>query len=122
MLVPVSPVRTGRGTRLLQLVQPVPSNLALNADRVQAVYRDYQELSLGRTGLTHLRDDLDVDASCLPCLAIAIAYVWRGGCRRRLSRFSPKVHQAVAAGDFTPRQAIYSRAGNSVSWPGQPSR
>ena len=37
--------------RFLQLTQPVPPTLAHNADAVQRAYREYQEKSLGRTGL-----------------------------------------------------------------------
>jgi nitrogen fixation/metabolism regulation signal transduction histidine kinase len=37
--------------RYLQLIQPVPSSIAANAEALQNGYRDYQELSLSRTGL-----------------------------------------------------------------------
>lgn len=37
--------------RLLQLIQPVPPSIAANAEALQNGYRDYQELSLARTGL-----------------------------------------------------------------------
>jgi nitrogen fixation/metabolism regulation signal transduction histidine kinase len=39
---------------MLQLLQPVPRQLAKDAERVQAGYQDYQELSLSRQGLTRL--------------------------------------------------------------------
>ena len=109
VLVPVSPVGLGQETRLLQLVQPVPSNLALNADRVQAVYRDYQELSLGRAGLTRIYA-MTLTLTVLLALftAIAIAYVLARRLSAPLSILAEGT-QAVAAGDFTPRQAIYSR-------------
>jgi nitrogen fixation/metabolism regulation signal transduction histidine kinase len=54
VLVTVMPPGLGVETRILQLVEPVPSSLALNADSVQTVYADYQELSLGREGLTRI--------------------------------------------------------------------
>ncbi len=38
-------------TRLLQLIQPVPSSIAANAEALQNGYREYQELSLARQGL-----------------------------------------------------------------------
>ena len=38
-------------TRLLQLIQPVPPSIAANAEALQNGYRDYQELSLARSGL-----------------------------------------------------------------------
>ncbi len=37
--------------RLLQLIQPVPPSIAANAEALQSGYRDYQELSLARSGL-----------------------------------------------------------------------
>ena len=37
--------------RYLQLIQPVPSSIAANAEALQNGYRDYQELSLSRSGL-----------------------------------------------------------------------
>ncbi len=37
--------------RYLQLIHPVPSSIAANAEALQNGYRDYQELSLSRSGL-----------------------------------------------------------------------
>ena len=109
VMVPVAPVGLGQETRILQLIQPVPSNLALNADRVQVVYRDYQELSLGRQGLTRIYA-MTLTLTVLLALftAIAIAYVLARRLSAPLSILAEGT-QAVAAGDFTPRQAIYSR-------------
>ena len=109
VLVPVSPVGLGMETRILQLTQPVPANLALNADRVQQVYRDYQELSLGREGLTRIYA-MTLTLTVLLALfaAIAIAFILARRLSAPLSILAEGT-QAVAAGDFTPRQAIYSR-------------
>lgn len=109
VLVPVSSVGLGMETRILQLTQPVPSSLALNAERVQAVYRDYQELSLGRQGLTRIYA-MTLTLTVLLALftAIAMAYVLARRLSAPLSILAEGT-QAVAAGDFTPRQAIYSR-------------
>jgi nitrogen fixation/metabolism regulation signal transduction histidine kinase len=38
-------------THFLQLIQPVPSSIAANAEALQNGYREYQELSLARQGL-----------------------------------------------------------------------
>lgn len=46
VLIPVSPLGLASEPRILQLTQPVPANLTQNAESVEAVYRDYQELSL----------------------------------------------------------------------------
>jgi nitrogen fixation/metabolism regulation signal transduction histidine kinase len=109
VLVPVMSVGLGREDRILQLTQPVPSSLALNADRVQGVYRDYQELSLGRQGLTRIYA-MTLTLTVLLALftAIAMAFVLARRLSAPLSILAEGT-QAVAAGDFTPRQAIYSR-------------
>ena len=109
VLVPVSPFGLGGETRVLQLTQPVPAGLASNADRVQDVYRDYQELSLGRQGLTRIYA-MTLTLAVLLALftAIAMAFVLARRLSAPLSILAEGT-QAVAAGDFTPRQAIYSR-------------
>ncbi len=109
VLVPVIPSGLGMETRLLQLTQPVPNALALNAARVQDVYRDYQELSLGRQGLTRIYA-MTLTLTVLLALftAIAMSFVLARRLSAPLSILAEGT-QAVAAGDFTPRQAIYSR-------------
>ena len=109
VLVPVTPLGLGMETRILQLTQQVPANLALNAERVQQVYRDYQELSLGRDGLTQIYA-MTLTLTVLLALfaAIAIAFILARRLSAPLSILAEGT-QAVAAGDFTPRQAIYSR-------------
>jgi len=109
VLVPVIPSGLGMETRILQLTQPVPSALALNAERVQDVYRDYQELSLGRQGLTRIYA-MTLTLTVLLALftAIAISFLLARRLSAPLSILAEGT-QAVASGDFTPRQAIYSR-------------
>ena len=109
VMVPVAPLSIGKETRILQLTQPVPDALAHNAERVQAVYRDYQELSLGREGLTRIYA-MTLTLTVLLALftAIATAFVLARKLSAPLSILAEGT-QAVAAGDFTPRQAIYSR-------------
>ena len=109
VLAPVVPNGLGMETRLLQLTQSVPAGLALNAERVQNVYRDYQELSLGRQGLTRIYA-MTLTLTVLLALftAIAMAFVLARRLSAPLSILAEGT-QAVAAGDFTPRQAIYSR-------------
>ncbi len=109
VLVPVVPSGLGQETRILQLAQNVPTGLAVNAERVQEVYRDYQELSLGREGLTRIYA-MTLTLTVLLALfaAIAMAFVFARSLSAPLSILAEGT-QAVAAGDFTPRQAIYSR-------------
>ena len=109
VFVPVLPAGLGMETRILQLIQAVPSGLAGNAERVQEVYRDYQELSLGRQGLTRIYA-MTLTLTVLLALftAIAMAFVLARRLSAPLSILAEGT-QAVAAGDFTPRQTIYSR-------------
>ncbi|MBI4755651.1 MAG: HAMP domain-containing protein [Betaproteobacteria bacterium] len=108
-LVPVSGRDFGAEARVLQLLQPVPTALAQSAESVQAVYRDYEELSLARLGLKRLYS-LTLTLTLLLALlgAIAVAFV----ISRRFS--APLVilaegAQAVAQGDFSPRQVLPAR-------------
>jgi nitrogen fixation/metabolism regulation signal transduction histidine kinase len=109
VLVAVSPPGLGVETRILQLTDPVPTSLALNADSVQTVYADYQELSLGREGLTRIYA-MTLTLTVLLALftAIALAFVLARRLSAPLSILAEGT-QAVAAGDYTPRQAVYSR-------------
>ena len=109
VLVPVRPESLLNELRILQLTQPVPSNLTQSAESVQAVYRDYQELSLGREGLTRI---YAMTLTLTMLLALFAAFALAFVLARRLSAplsILAEGTQAVAAGDFTPRQAIYSR-------------
>ena len=94
--------------RILQLIHPVPESLAHDAEAVQGVYRDYQELQLARQGLTRIYA-LTLTLTLLVALfgAFALAYVMA----RRLAAplyILAEGTQAVAQGDFSPRQAVYS--------------
>ncbi len=108
VLVPVTSREVFEEPRILQLIQPVPESLAHDADAVQAVYRDYQELQLARNGLTRIYA-LTLTLTMLVALfaAFGLAYFMA----RRLSAplyILAEGTQAVAQGDFSPRQAIYS--------------
>ena len=95
--------------RILQVIQPVPPALAQDAEAVQAVYRDYQELQLARQGLTRIYA-LTLTLTVLVALfaAFALAFVMTRRLSAPLSILAEGT-QAVAQGDFTPRQAVYSR-------------
>lgn len=54
VLVPISGEHVRGERRLLQLIQPVPQQFSADAETVQSVYRDYQELTLSRLGLRRL--------------------------------------------------------------------
>lgn len=108
VLVPVSARDVFEEPRILQLTNPVPPGLAHDAEAVQGVYRDYQELQLAREGLTRIYA-LTLTLTVLVALfgAFALAYLMA----RRLAAplyILAEGTQAVAQGDFSPRQAIYS--------------
>ncbi|ADE10254.1 sensor histidine kinase [Sideroxydans lithotrophicus] len=54
VLIPMKSTLWKEGQRTLQFMQLVPKQIAADAETVQDVYRDYQELSLSRLGLKRL--------------------------------------------------------------------
>jgi nitrogen fixation/metabolism regulation signal transduction histidine kinase len=111
-LVVLAPVASGSlagETRVLQLVRAVPAGIARSAESVQAVHRDYQELSLARSGLRRIFT-LTLTLALLLALsaALAVALVLT----RRVSApllILAEGTQAVAQGDFSPRKALPAR-------------
>ena len=51
VVVPVNSSDPLEPVRVLQVIEPVPKQLQLEADKVQAGYRDYQEISFSRAGV-----------------------------------------------------------------------
>jgi nitrogen fixation/metabolism regulation signal transduction histidine kinase len=92
----------GDDLRLLQLVQPVPPSLAENAEAVQQGWRDYQELSLSRSGLKRIfRITMTVTLTLTVFSAIASSFLLAGWMTGPLSMLAAGT-RAVAAGDFRP--------------------
>ena len=93
----------------LQLIQPVPETLARNIEVVQEAHREYQQLALGRTGLSRIYSATLTLALLLALLAaVAVAFVLS----RRLVApllILAEGTEAVAQGDFSPRQALPAR-------------
>ncbi len=109
VLVPVAGFTLNDETRVLQLVQPVPPALARSAESVQAVYRDYQELSLGRQGLQRIYTaTLTLTLTLCLFTSVVLAFVLARRLSAPLSILAEGT-QAVASGDFTPRQALPAR-------------
>lgn len=94
---------------LLQLVQPVPETFGRHAEAVQEAYRDYQQLTLGRAGLRRIYTVTLTMTLLLALLgSVAIAFVLT----RRLAApllILAEGTQAVAQGDYRPRQALPAR-------------
>lgn len=101
------PVLSGLGSEaFLQLSQPVPSAIAQSAQSVEAAYRDYQELDLGRDSLKRVYS-LTLTITLLMALFAAVALAFF--LARRLAKpllILAEGTQAVAAGDFTPRATL----------------
>jgi PAS domain S-box-containing protein len=102
--VPVN--ESSGGTLVLQLVQPVPAQLARDAAMVQEAYRDYQELSFSRGGLKRLYAltlTLSLGLALLAALLLALMF------SERLSAplgFLAAGTRAVAQGDFSQRSPV----------------
>lgn len=100
VLVPVNQLSFVENFKILQLLQPVSSELAVNSDRVEAAYRGYQELLLARTGLKNLyRLNLTLVLLLTVLTAIVLAIVISERFGAPLNALAEST-LAVAAGDF----------------------
>jgi PAS domain S-box-containing protein len=104
VLVPVNVLSLAEEPRVLQLLQPVPKQLAQDAETVQAGYRDYQELTLARRGLKRLYGiTLTLTLLLTLLLALALAFLLSDWLSKPLGALVEGT-RAVAQGDFS-RQA-----------------
>jgi len=97
------------GTRyVLQFTQPVPKQIEADAETVQAVYRDYQELTLSRLGLKRLYA-ITLTLSLLVVLltAVSMAFFISERLGASLEALAEGT-RAVAQGDFTGQYPIQS--------------
>jgi len=108
-LVPVPVASLADEPRLLQLLQPVPAQLAEDAEAVQSGYRQYQELTLSRRGLKRLYG-ITLTLTLLLALlsAGALAFVLSDRLSAPLGVLVEGT-RAVASGDFSQRAAVDSR-------------
>ena len=100
VLVPVSATDMKGELRILQLLQPVPKTLATTAEAVQAVYQDYQALSLTRGAL---KDVFALTLTLVMMLAILTAVAFAFVLSRRLSAplgLLAEGTRAIASGDY----------------------
>jgi len=103
----ISNVRPGE-QYVLQFTQPVPKQVEADAETVQAVYRDYQELTLSRLGLKRLYA-ITLTLSLLVVLLTAVSAAFfiserLGSSLEALAEGT----RAVAQGDFTGQYPIQS--------------
>jgi nitrogen fixation/metabolism regulation signal transduction histidine kinase len=109
VLIPVNPISLTDEMRVLQLLQRVPRQLALDAEIVQTGQREYQELLLARQGLQRLYG-LTLTLTLLLALlaALSLAFVLSERLSAPLS-FLVEGTRAVAQGDFSQRETVASR-------------
>ncbi|HZQ63491.1 MAG TPA: ATP-binding protein, partial [Casimicrobiaceae bacterium] len=109
VVVPVNSDDPLEPVRVLQVLEPVPRGLAQEMEKVQAGYRDYQEISFSRIALRRLY-------AVTLTLTLLLALTSALGLAVLLSeRFSAPLGllaagtRAVAQGDFTRRQPVTSK-------------
>jgi nitrogen fixation/metabolism regulation signal transduction histidine kinase len=109
VLVPVNVISLSEDMRVLQLLQPVPAQLAQDAKTVETGQQNYQELQLARAGLRQLYG-LTLTLTLLLALltALALAFVLSERLSAPLS-FLAEGTRAVAQGDFSQREVVASR-------------
>ncbi len=93
----------------VQLVQPVPATLAANAEAVQQGMRDYQELSLSRSGLQKIYSvTLTLTLLLSICAALAVAFLLASWLTEPLLLLAEGT-KAVAGGDYSPMREVETR-------------
>ena len=109
VLVSVNTGRQIHEASYLQLQQPVLAQLAADAETVQAVYRDYRQLSLSRLGLKRLYG-ITLTLSLLIVLlsAVSAAFFLSARLSAPLAALAAGT-RAVAQGDFTGMYPVQSR-------------
>jgi nitrogen fixation/metabolism regulation signal transduction histidine kinase len=108
VLIVVSPGRQAAQRYVLQFIQPVSKQIQTDAETVQAVYRDYQNLTLSRLGLKRLYA-ITLTLSLLVVLLTAVSAAFfiserLGSSLEALAEGT----RAVAQGDFTRQHPIQS--------------
>ncbi len=109
VLIPVKSARWKEERRTLQFMQPVPSQIAADAETVQSVYRDYQELSLSRLGLKRLYGVTLTLSLLIVLLSVSsVAFYLSEQLSAPLAALAEGT-QAVAKGDFNGNYPVKSR-------------
>ena len=108
VLVSVNSNGSSSNGRILQLMQPVAKQLSMDAETVQAVYRDYQQLSLSRLGLKRLYS-ITLTLSLLIVLlsAVSAAFFISDRLSAPLAALAEGT-RAVAQGDFSQQHPVQS--------------
>ncbi|MFA6120532.1 MAG: ATP-binding protein [Sideroxydans sp.] len=108
VLVPIRSSLWADERRVLQFVQPVPKQLAADAETVQAVYGDYQQLALSRLGLKRLYGiTLTLSLLIVVLSAISAAFFFSAKLSAPLEALAEGT-RAVAKGDFSSSYPVQS--------------
>jgi nitrogen fixation/metabolism regulation signal transduction histidine kinase len=109
VVVPVPALGLGQDVRMLQLLQGVPPDIAADAETVQGMYRDYQELLLSRVGLKRLYGVTLTLALLLALLsALAVAFYLSERLSAPLGVLAEGT-RAVAQGNLSEQLPVPSR-------------
>lgn len=107
-LVPVKSGSRKGEDDVLQLVQPVQEQLSNDAETVQEVYRDYQQLTLSRLGLKRLFGlTLTLSLFIVMLSAVSAAFVISNRLSAPLAVLAEGT-RAIAQGDFTHQHPVES--------------
>ena len=99
---PIPTSRPGDELRFLQVTQPVPLTLAVNADAVTSGQREYQQLSLSRQGLKRIFNvTLTLTFLLTVFSSVAGAFLLSGWLTGPLTMLAAGT-RAVAEGDYRP--------------------
>ena len=109
VLIPVKSAKWKQERRTLQFMQPVPKQIADDAETVQAVYRDYQELSLSRLGLKRLYGVTLTLSLLIVLLSVSSAAFYLSEQLSAPLAALAAGTQAVAQGNFSGKYPIHSR-------------
>jgi nitrogen fixation/metabolism regulation signal transduction histidine kinase len=109
VVVPVDAVLLGEEARYLQLRQKVPSAFARSAEAVEAAYREYRQLAIGRDGLKRIYI-VTLTFALLMALfvSVGVAVTQSNLLAEPLANLA-QATQAVARGDFSRRAPVTSR-------------
>lgn len=108
-LVPVNTFSLQDGMRILQVIQPVPKQLELDAETVQSGYRDYQELQLSRLGIKRIYGFALTFTLLLSMFsAVALSFLLSERLSAPLGLLAEGT-RAVAKGDFSRMQPVQSK-------------
>ncbi|WP_348945725.1 ATP-binding protein [Chitinibacter sp. FCG-7] len=109
VIVPLPEGNFANRTRLLQLMQPVPEQLAKDAELVEQVRSDYKQLAQSRQGLKMIYSLTLTIALTIALLgALALAIYLSDKLAAPLSVLAAGT-RAVAQGDFTQQHPVISR-------------